>query len=97
MVDRKTLTQSEAKEKIESYKRGKFFTVTFVKRTGDREVRTMNCRKGVTKGVNGTGLKFDPNEKSLVGVFDVPKKQHRFISLDEIHALSMDGEKFIVV
>lgn len=97
MEERKTLTQEQAKEKIDSYKRGNFFTVTFVKRTGDKEVRTMNCRKGVTKGVNGNGLKFDPNDKSLVGVWEPSKKQHRFISLDEIHALSIDGEKYIVV
>lgn len=97
MEERKVISQDEAKSRIESYKRGKFFTVTFVKRTGDNEVRTMNCRKGVKKNVNGNGLKFNPATKDLVGVWDVPKKQHRFISLDEIKAVSMDGEKYIVV
>jgi len=89
------ITQAQAQQKIKDYKGHQFFTVEFVKRTNN-EVRKMNCRKGVRKGVRGGGLRFDPVSKGLVSVFDVPLGQHRFISLDTIKRVNMMGKRFIV-
>ena len=89
------ITQAEAQQKIKDYKGSQFFTVEFVKRTtGD--TRVMNCRKGVRKGTKGGSLSFNPIDKGLVGVFDIPKGQHRFISLDEIKRVSIGGSRYIV-
>jgi len=90
------INQQEARDLVINYKGNKFFTVVFVKRTNG-EVRTMNCRKGVRKNVSGVGLRFDPRTKGLVSVFDIPKDKHRFVSLDQIKRVSMNGNRYIVV
>lgn len=89
------ITNGQAKHLITDYKGNQFFTVTFIKRTNQAE-RTMNCRKGVHKGTRGGGLRFSPIAKDLVGVFDIPKGLHRFISLDEIISVRMRGKRYIV-
>jgi len=90
-----TITQDEAQKLVKDCKGNQFFTVVFVKRTNG-EIRTMNCRKGVYKGVRGVGLRFDPVKKRLVGVWDRVKRQHRFISLDEIKRVSIQGKRYLV-
>ena len=94
-METERITQVKAKQMVVDCKDGKFFTVEFVKRTTG-EIRVMNCRKGVHKGVNGNGLKFEPMAKDLVGVFDIPKKQYRFISLDEIKSVRINKKRYIV-
>lgn len=89
------ISQAEAQQIVKDYKGRQFFTVVFVKRTNGKE-RTMNCRKGVRKGTRGGALRFDPIAKDLVSVFDIPKGQHRFISLDEIKRVSIRGKRYIV-
>ncbi len=69
--------------------RGKFFVVRFIKKDGS--VRTMNARTGVRKGVKGIGLKFSPENKGLTTVFDVTKKQYRFVNMNTV--LSIDCGK----
>ena len=44
----------------------------------------MVCRQGVAKYVKGKGLKFKPEERSLIGVYDMHKKAYRFISLNTL-------------
>ena len=90
-----TISQDDAQRMIKNYKGSQFFTVVFVKRTNG-ELRTMNCRKGVYKGVKGVGLSFDPVAKRLVGVYDVAKRQHRFISLDSIKSVRIQGNRYLV-
>ena len=68
---------------------GKIFAATFTKKNG--ELRRMVCRQGVAKYVTGKGLKFKPEECSLVGVFDMHKKAYRFISLDTLEELKIKG------
>ena len=72
---------------------GKIFTVTFKKRTTG-EVRTMNCRTGVSKDVKGVGLKYSRKDHNLFGVFDMQKQQHRSINLDSLISLAMGGELY---
>lgn len=89
------ITGKEARDLLKSHKNGKFFTVVFVKRTNGEE-RTMNCRKGVLKGTRGGGLRFDPTEKNLIGVFDIPKGQHRFIALEDLRRININGLRYVV-
>lgn len=61
---------------LENTKGGQLFTVDFVKRTakpGEPSLRTMNCRRGVKKGVKGVGQSYDPAAKNLLTVFDMQK------------------------
>lgn len=47
---------------------GKFFRVIFTKRTTG-ELRTMNCRTGVSKFTKGKGKKYEPEDKDLICVW----------------------------
>lgn len=51
---------------------GRIFSVDFVKRT-DNSLRTMSCRRGVSKGVKGVGQSYDPKAKNLLTVYDMQK------------------------
>lgn len=81
---------------------GKIFTVSFYKRTGKGELRVMNCRRGVKKGVKGVGLKFDPKEKQLMVVYDMQKINEgkdekgafRMINMADLQTLKMDGNTY---
>jgi len=90
------ISQDEARQMVKDYSGSQIFTVTFVKRTTG-EIRQMNCRKGVYKGTKGGELKFNPVSKGLVGVYDMKKGKHRFISLDEIKKISLKSEVYEVV
>ena len=70
--------------------KGKFITVEFVKRTTG-EVRRMNCRTGVTKGVTGVGKSFNDSDKGLVTVWDAQISQFRSIPLDKIISITSQG------
>ncbi len=71
--------------------KGKFFTVTFVKKDGN--IRTINCRTNVQKYTNGKGLKFDPIKKNLLPVYDVQLNEYRFVNILTIIDLNILGEK----
>ena len=73
---------------LENTKGGQLFTVDFVKRS-DGNIRTMNCRRGVKKGVKGTGQSYDPKSKNLLTVYDMQKldpsrESNRGKSVDEM-------------
>jgi len=70
--------------------KGKFFSVEFVKRTTG-EVRKMNCRTGVTLGVNGIGKAFNDVDKGLVTVWDAQISQFRSIPLANIIKITSQG------
>jgi hypothetical protein len=57
---------------LEATNSGQIFSVDFVKRT-DNTMRTMSCRRGVTKGVKGVGQSYDPAKKQLLTVYDMQK------------------------
>lgn len=59
-------------EFIEKTSDGRIFTVDFVKRT-DNSLRTMSCRRGVSKGVKGVGQAYDPKAHALLTVYDMQK------------------------
>ena len=74
---------------------GKIFGVTFVKRTtGD--TRNMSARLGVYKGVTGEGLKYDPESKQLLTVYDMHKGQYRMLNTETLSQLNMGGHAYLV-
>ena len=81
-------------ELIKEMQSGKFFTVEFIKKDGTR--RLMNCRTGVKKHTTGKGLSFNPIAKSLLPVFDVQKKDYRFINLSTVIWIQINGVKYWV-
>ena len=79
------INTKQAIELIESTRaQGTIFTATFEKRTtGD--IRKMNARLGVKKGVTGEGMKYDPKGKNLIACYDVQKAQEmKAQGLDEV-------------
>jgi hypothetical protein len=74
---------------------GKIFRVEFIKRTTG-ELRTMVCRIGVSKGITGKGLAFDPDAKGLQTVWDMQKEAYRMINLDTVVSIRLAGQEFEV-
>lgn len=72
--------------------KGKFFTVTFVKKCGT--VRKMTARTGVRKGVNGNGLKFNPSERNLKTVWSCDAQSFRMVNLDSILKVRFKGKTY---
>ena len=89
----KTIDRDTAKKYI--YKtNGKIFSAVFTKKNGEK--RKMVCRQGVAKYVKGVGLKFKPEEKNLIGVFDMHKKAYRFINTKTLEQLKVRGINYNV-
>jgi hypothetical protein len=88
------ITRQQAKQLIKDTK-GKFFTVTFIKRT-DGTVRVMNARLGVKAYLKGGELPYNPDEKGLIPVFDIPKRAYRMINVDTITNLKIGNNEYNV-
>lgn len=69
----------------------KFFTVTFTKKNG--ELRTMNCRLGVTKHLKGGKKSYDDSKYNYVTVYDLSKKAYRTVNLDAVKSVKARGLK----
>jgi len=85
-------------ERIESIIKGiggKFFTVTFVKRT-DNTLRTMNCHTGVKKDLVGGERKKKKNP-GLITVFSMADKGYRMINLSGVRKIRSSGTEWRVV
>jgi hypothetical protein len=68
---------------------GKFFTVKFIKKDGT--LRRMTCRTGVSKGVTGKGLAFEPKEKGLKVVWSTDAEGYRMINLAQVKEITFNG------
>jgi hypothetical protein len=88
-----TITRAAAVEVI-NRTRGKFFTVKFVKKDGS--VRVMNARVNTKKGVNGSGMSYDPAPKALKPIYDVKKGAWRMINLNTIFEVKCNGNIYLV-
>ena len=71
---------------------GKIFSAVFTKKDGEK--RKMICRRGVSKYVTGKGLGFNPGSRDLVGVFDMQKRAYRFISLNTLEKIKVNGTEY---
>lgn len=89
----KTINKETARKYIYATN-GKFFSAVFIKKDGEK--RLMNCRLKVKKYVKGVGRKFNPEDKGLIGVFDLQKDQHRFINLNTLEKLKISGVEYKV-
>lgn len=93
-----TITIPEAETKLLDHRsngKGKIFSVIFVKRTTG-ELRIMNARFGVRKGIKGVGLSFDAKVHGLIGVFDMIKNEYRFINVSGLKKIRIGGEEYEV-
>ena len=62
---------------------GRIFRADFIKRTTG-ELRHMIARTGVTVGVTGKGMNYNPDTKGLRPVFDMQAVDWRMIDLREM-------------
>jgi hypothetical protein len=67
----------------------------FIKRT-DGTVRVMNARLGVKAYLKGGELPYNPDEKGLIPVFDIPKRAYRMINVDTITNLKIGNNEYNV-
>ena len=90
------MTKINRKKLLELIRENKsnIFSVVFLKKDGT--IRRMICRLGVKKYVNGKGLKYDPIERGLLGVFDMQKEAYRMINLKTITNINMRGVEYNV-
>ena len=89
----KTIDRDTAKQYIYATN-GKIFSAVFIKKNGEK--RKMVCRQGVAKYVKGIGLKFKPEERDLIGVFDMHKKAYRFINVKTLEQIKVGGIQYII-
>ena len=68
---------------------GKFINVVFTKKNGDE--RTLTGRTGVHKYTTGEGLKYNPDDYGLVGIFDNIKKGYRMVNLNTLREITIQG------
>ena len=82
---------------------GKIFAVKFIKKDGTE--RFMICRRGVQKhlnlegelvGLKGTGMSYNPEEKRLITVFDLAKREYRMVNELSLREVHIDGIKYLV-
>lgn len=88
-----SITKNEAKQLIKGTK-GKFFTVTFIKKDGT--TRVMNARLGVKAYLKGGELPYDPEAKGLIPVFDIKTSGYRMINVNTITKLKIGNNEYTV-
>lgn len=87
------ISQDQAKQLIKNTK-GKFFTVTFIKKDGT--TRVMNARLGVKAYLKGGELPYNAESKGLIPVFDVQKHEYRMININTISNLKVGNNIYDV-
>lgn len=101
---RKLVTAKVARALILALTNSEIFGVTFVKKNG--ELRNMQCRRGVKKGVKGTvknDRKFEDQVNNVLTVYDMNKVEERGergafrrINLETVKSLRIKGTEYIV-
>ena len=82
---------NKLKQFIKESENGKIFSATFIKKDGTE--RRMNARRGVSKGITGQGMSFDPMSKGLLVVFDMQKLAYRMINLFTLKQVNINGKQ----
>ncbi|UCC96311.1 MAG: HNH endonuclease [Phycisphaerales bacterium] len=75
--------------------KGRIFSVVFARRSDGAE-RHMVSRTGVMKDLKGDGMLFDPEQRDLLGVYDVRKKEYRFIALENVLCVSYNKTRYAI-
>jgi len=94
VVKQGVVTSEQAAALIRGTK-GKIFTCIFIKRS-DGQRRTLNGRLAVKAYLHGGVLPYNPNEKNLIPVFDIQKREYRMIPIDGIEELKINNYVFKV-
>lgn len=91
------LTKQEALDKIVMTK-GKKFSVTFIKKNGQKRVMTAVTKESpiYKRALRGGKLPYDPFQKGVLPVYDLAKRDFRMIHLSTIETLKIGDEVFIV-
>ena len=74
---------------------GRIFTARNIKKDGTE--RAMNCRLHVSKGVKGIGLKYNPEERNMLTVFDMKRKEFRTLNIETLYQLNISHEHYEVI
>ena len=85
----------ELAERLINSTHGTIFSVHLRRVNGPSRVLT--CRLGVSKGVTGQGLAYNPSDYDLIPVYDMVKCSHRMIRLDALTRISAFGDTFRVI
>ena len=110
MTDQEYINQVETMSKadflstIKSIPNGARYSVYFTKR-GDGNLRQLTTVKGVTKGVKGVGLSYNPNDYRLLILFDSglaakgtpADKCWRAVPFDNISFFAWAGRRFRII
>jgi len=75
---------------------GRIFKITFIKRTGGREERTIFGRVGVWKDLKGVGMRFSPEKMKLIVIWDMQDREYKAIPIEGIQAFYFGGKKYRV-
>lgn len=89
------IPRQKAIEYLQNDTAGLIFSAYFAKTDGT--MRTMVCRRGVTKYRKGGTLPYDPKTYQLLPVFDMQKREYRSVNLATLDAFAIHGETFIVI
>ena len=71
---------------------GQIFSAKFIKK--DNTLREMHCRTGVKRYLKGGSLRFKPSEKGLLPVYDLKKKEYRFVNLNTVISVTYGGKTY---
>ena len=87
------MTKVETIKQILNESGGHICSVIFVK-VSTGEVRKMNFRRHVKKGINGKGLKYNPDSVGNMVVYDMGVDGYRTIRLNNITSLKVNGKTY---
>jgi hypothetical protein len=74
--------------------KGKFFTVTFIKKDGTE--RKMNARLQVRKYLKGGELRYNPSEMGYIAVYDMQAKGYRMVNTNTIKTLKIGKKEYVI-
>jgi hypothetical protein len=92
-IESGVINKNQAEQLIRDTK-GKFFTVTFIKKDGT--TRVMNARLGVKAYLKGGDLPYDAASKGLIPVFDIPKRAYRMVNINTISNLKIGNNEYTI-
>lgn len=74
--------------------KGKFFSVTFVKKDGS--IRNMTCRLGVNKNLKGKGMAYNTEDKDYLVVYSTQDKDYRIVNINTLLRIKANGNDIIL-
>lgn len=75
---------------------GQFFGCGWHKKDGTYRTGTFRNSKTMSKGKNGKGMSYDPDERGLVTVYDTGLQKYRMIQVDGLQWVKTGGKVYKV-